>query len=126
MSSLARGWANPTSRVRPGGSHSNARWNNPRPSHFLHTSGANPPRGGAERACGAPLSEKEARTPRSGPLSRPGLAHVRGRIVPVQTPDVDRKLESLHGVLAATGGVVVAYSGGTDSALVAAVAAREL
>jgi len=36
------------------------------------------------------------------------------------------KLERLHGVLADTGGVVVAYSGGTDSALVAAVAARSL
>ena len=36
------------------------------------------------------------------------------------------KLERLHGLLAETGGVVVAYSGGTDSALVAAVAARSL
>lgn len=37
-----------------------------------------------------------------------------------------RKLERLHETLAATGGVVVAYSGGTDSTLVAAVAARAL
>ena len=36
------------------------------------------------------------------------------------------KLERLHDVLAGTGRVVVAYSGGTDSALVATVAARTL
>jgi uncharacterized protein len=36
------------------------------------------------------------------------------------------RLDRLHDVLAATGGVVVAYSGGTDSSLVAAVAARAL
>jgi uncharacterized protein len=36
------------------------------------------------------------------------------------------KLERLHEVLASTGGAVVAFSGGTDSALVAAVAARAL
>jgi uncharacterized protein len=36
------------------------------------------------------------------------------------------KLERLHDVLASTGGAVVAFSGGTDSALVAAVAARAL
>jgi uncharacterized protein len=36
------------------------------------------------------------------------------------------KLERLHTVLASTGGAVVAFSGGTDSALVAAVAARAL
>jgi pyridinium-3,5-biscarboxylic acid mononucleotide sulfurtransferase len=36
------------------------------------------------------------------------------------------KLERLHAVLASTGGAVVAFSGGTDSALVAAVAARAL
>jgi uncharacterized protein len=36
------------------------------------------------------------------------------------------RLERLHRVLASTGGAVVAFSGGTDSALVAAVAARAL
>lgn len=44
----------------------------------------------------------------------------------MQNPDVAVKLGHLHDVLAATGGVVVAYSGGTDSALVAAVAVRAL
>jgi len=39
---------------------------------------------------------------------------------------VQRKLDHLHEVMAATGGVVVAYSGGIDSTLVAAVAARVL
>ncbi len=39
---------------------------------------------------------------------------------------VATKLDRLHDLLAGTGGVVVAYSGGTDSALVAAVAARSL
>lgn len=42
------------------------------------------------------------------------------------TTDVTRKLDRLHEILASTGGVVVAYSGGTDSTLVAAVAARAL
>ena len=36
------------------------------------------------------------------------------------------KLERLHAVVGSTGGAVVAFSGGTDSALVAAVAARAL
>lgn len=40
--------------------------------------------------------------------------------------DVSVKLEGLHGWFEDTGGVVVAYSGGTDSTLVAAVAARAL
>ncbi|MDP9329450.1 MAG: ATP-dependent sacrificial sulfur transferase LarE [Actinomycetota bacterium] len=39
---------------------------------------------------------------------------------------VAAKLARLHDILGATGGVVVAYSGGTDSSLVAAVAARAL
>jgi uncharacterized protein len=42
------------------------------------------------------------------------------------TAGVIRKLDLLHETLAATGGVVVAYSGGTDSTLVAAVAGRAL
>ena len=42
------------------------------------------------------------------------------------TTVVIRKLDLLHEVLAATEGVVVAYSGGSDSTLVAAVAARVL
>lgn len=42
------------------------------------------------------------------------------------TTDVARKLDRLHEILASTGGAVVAYSGGTDSTLVAAVAARAL
>ena len=40
--------------------------------------------------------------------------------------EVTRKLDRLHDVLASTGGAVVAYSGGIDSTLVAAVAARAL
>jgi pyridinium-3,5-biscarboxylic acid mononucleotide sulfurtransferase len=36
------------------------------------------------------------------------------------------KLDRLHGILEATGGVVVAYSGGVDSTLVATVASRAL
>jgi pyridinium-3,5-biscarboxylic acid mononucleotide sulfurtransferase len=40
--------------------------------------------------------------------------------------EVEVKLARLHDILGATGGVVVAYSGGTDSSLVAAVAARAL
>src|SRR5712691_1587788 len=44
----------------------------------------------------------------------------------VVTSEAAVKLERLHRVIAATGGVVVAYSGGIDSTLVAAVAARAL
>ena len=40
--------------------------------------------------------------------------------------EVADKLDRLHRMLAATGGVVVAYSGGIDSPLVAAVASRAL
>lgn len=39
---------------------------------------------------------------------------------------IDRRIDVLREVLAAAGGVVVAYSGGVDSTLVAAVAARAL
>ena len=39
---------------------------------------------------------------------------------------VPMQLDRLHDVLAGTGGVVVAYSGGIDSTLVAAVAGRAL
>lgn len=39
---------------------------------------------------------------------------------------VERKLDRLHEIVGATGGAVVAYSGGIDSTLVAAVAARAL
>jgi uncharacterized protein len=42
------------------------------------------------------------------------------------TTGVARKLDRLHEILASTGGAVVAYSGGTDSTLVAAVAVRTL
>jgi uncharacterized protein len=41
-------------------------------------------------------------------------------------PTIASKLRELLGILAATGGAVVAFSGGVDSALVAAVAARAL
>ena len=49
-----------------------------------------------------------------------------GTIAAMVSTDVSRKIDRLHETLAATGGVVVAYSGGTDSTLVAAVAARAL
>ena len=42
------------------------------------------------------------------------------------TQGILAKLDELHDVLARTGGAVVAFSGGTDSSLVAAVAARAL
>ena len=42
------------------------------------------------------------------------------------TTEVGRKLERLHEAISATEGVVVAYSGGIDSTVVAAVAARAL
>ena len=40
--------------------------------------------------------------------------------------EISVKLDELHGLLADTGGALVAYSGGIDSTLVAAVAARAL
>ena len=57
--------------------------------------------------------------------------HARGsrpreRIGEMVATSTSVKLERLHAVLASTGGAVVAFSGGTDSALVAAVAARAL
>jgi pyridinium-3,5-biscarboxylic acid mononucleotide sulfurtransferase len=45
---------------------------------------------------------------------------------PVSVPGVASKLRDLHDWFRPLGGVVVAYSGGTDSSLVAAVAARAL
>jgi pyridinium-3,5-biscarboxylic acid mononucleotide sulfurtransferase len=74
---------------------------------------------------------------RNGPDPHPGRSDVPGTVQAavlervgqsrrMATTDVARKLDRLHHVLAATGGVVVAYSGGTDSTLVAAVAARAL
>src|SRR6476661_4957711 len=39
---------------------------------------------------------------------------------------LSHKVDRLHGILADTGGAIVAFSGGTDSSLVAAVAARTL
>jgi pyridinium-3,5-biscarboxylic acid mononucleotide sulfurtransferase len=48
-----------------------------------------------------------------------------GRMAATST-STSTKLDRLHSVLASTGGAVVAFSGGTDSALVAAVAARSL
>jgi uncharacterized protein len=47
-------------------------------------------------------------------------------IEPTEAFDVHARLDRLHAVVASTGGAVVAFSGGTDSALVAAVAARAL
>jgi uncharacterized protein len=44
----------------------------------------------------------------------------------VEATSTSVKLQRLHAALASTGGAVVAFSGGTDSALVAAVAARAL
>ena len=48
-----------------------------------------------------------------------------GRMAATST-STPTKLDRLHAVLASTGGAVVAFSGGTDSALVAAAAARSL
>jgi uncharacterized protein len=51
-----------------------------------------------------------------------------GMVTRADAPDlpIDRRIDVLREVLAAAGGVVVAYSGGVDSTLVAAVAARAL
>ncbi len=54
------------------------------------------------------------------------MSDPRVRIAGVASTDVRSKLDGLHDALALLGGAVVAFSGGTDSALVAAVAARTL
>jgi uncharacterized protein len=55
-----------------------------------------------------------------------GVGAHRGTIAAMADTWVITKLDRLHEILASTGGVVVAYSGGVDSTLVAAVAARSL
>ncbi len=53
-------------------------------------------------------------------------AACKNRAVTLTSTSASAKVQRLHAVLASTGGAVVAFSGGTDSALVAAVAARAL
>ena len=75
------------------------------------------------------------------PLSPNGTTRIPIRVVPCSgmflraacenplamvTTEVGRKLERLHEAISATEGVVVAYSGGIDSTVVAVVAARAL
>src|SRR2546426_2569840 len=82
--------------------------------------GSNPPAAIGERACGAPLSDEKARAVRPGPSLIPWENRA------VAMTGVEAKIDRLHEVLRAAEHVVVAYSGGTDSTLVAAAAARVL
>ncbi len=87
----------------------------------------NPPARSGEEGVGAPLSEWNDPDPPSGSFPFSGSVHgAPWDNRPMVATEVARKLDRLHGVLAEAGGAVVAYSGGIDSTLVAAVAARAL
>ena len=87
--------------------------------------------GGMPKATVEPLSPP--RRPRVNPGAflhvRPapfGPRAARGRIAAMAPGTLATKVDRLHQLLGETGGAIVAYSGGTDSSLVAAVAARAL